>query len=105
MTASELSGTPAPVTGASRGPIKHQTLQTFSRFVSVLPKLTPATDLGAPAVAAYARRDRVDVDEFLERQGPVLEPEQVGGHIADLASSTAPAGAYVPLPDGLSVLP
>ena len=28
------------------------------RFFSVLPKLTPATDLGSPAVAAYARARR-----------------------------------------------
>ena len=32
------------------------------RFISVLPKLTPATDLGSAAVAAYARRDDLDVE-------------------------------------------
>ena len=31
------------------------------RFVSVLPRLTPATELGAAAVAAYAERQGVDV--------------------------------------------
>jgi NAD(P)-dependent dehydrogenase (short-subunit alcohol dehydrogenase family) len=76
------------------------------RFVSVLPKLTPATDLGSVAVAAYARRDGIDIDEFLEQQGTALEPEHVGTHIADLASSTDQApGAYLLTPDGLSLLP
>jgi len=76
------------------------------RFVSVLPKLTPATDLGSVAVAAYARRAGIDIDEFLEQQGPALEPEHVGAHIADLASSTDQApGAYLLTPDGLSLLP
>jgi NAD(P)-dependent dehydrogenase (short-subunit alcohol dehydrogenase family) len=76
------------------------------RFVSILPKLTPATNLGSVAAAAYARRDGIDIDEFLEQQGPALEPEHVGRHIADLASSTDQApGAYLLTPDGLSLLP
>ena len=72
------------------------------RFVSVLPKLTPATDLGAAAVAAYASRAGVDVDEFVGQMGPTIGPEHVGKHIADLASSTDQAsGAYLLTPDGL----
>jgi NAD(P)-dependent dehydrogenase (short-subunit alcohol dehydrogenase family) len=72
------------------------------RFVSVLPKLTPATDLGAMAVAAYARREGTDVDRFVRQMGPAVEPEKAGRHIADLASSTEqPAGAYLLTPDGL----
>lgn len=75
------------------------------RFVSVLPKLIPATDLGAMAVAAYARRAGIDVDEFVKQHGAALEPERVGKHIADLASSTdQPHGAYLMTPDGLSIL-
>jgi NAD(P)-dependent dehydrogenase (short-subunit alcohol dehydrogenase family) len=76
------------------------------RFLSVLPKLTPATDLGAVAVAAYARRDGIDVDEFLERSGPALTPEQVGKGIADLATSTDHlSGPYLLTAAGLSVVP
>jgi NAD(P)-dependent dehydrogenase (short-subunit alcohol dehydrogenase family) len=76
------------------------------RFVSVLPKLTPATELGALAVAAYARRDGIDVDEFVKKLGPALGPEHVGRHIADLASSTDHGpGAYLLTPDGLSLVP
>jgi NAD(P)-dependent dehydrogenase (short-subunit alcohol dehydrogenase family) len=76
------------------------------RFVSVLPKLTPATDLGAAAVAAYARRAGTDVDEFIRGQGPALTPEHVGKQLAEIASSTDhPAGAYLLTPDGLSPAP
>ena len=38
-------------------------------FVSVLPRLTPATELGAKAVAAYAERQGVDVDTFVQAGG------------------------------------
>jgi NAD(P)-dependent dehydrogenase (short-subunit alcohol dehydrogenase family) len=76
------------------------------RFVSVLPKLTPATDLGAMAAAAYARRAGVDVDQHVKQMGPTLEPEKVGRHIADLAASTdRQPGAYLLSPDGLKEIP
>ena len=72
------------------------------RFVSVLPKLTPATDLGALALAAYARRAGIDADEFAKRSGPALEPEQVGKYIADLVScDDQTPGAYLLTPDGM----
>lgn len=54
------------------------------------------------ATAAYARREGADVDQFVERLGPTLEPEKVGRHIADLASSTdRSSGACLLSPDGL----
>jgi NAD(P)-dependent dehydrogenase (short-subunit alcohol dehydrogenase family) len=56
------------------------------RFVSVLPQLTPATSLGAAAVAAYAAREGIDVAAYLERSGPALTPEVAGEAIADLAA-------------------
>jgi NAD(P)-dependent dehydrogenase (short-subunit alcohol dehydrogenase family) len=75
------------------------------RFVSVLPRLTAATGLGSAAVAAYARRDGVDVGEHLERMGPGLTPEDVGKATLDLVSSTQHgAGAYLLTPAGLSLL-
>jgi NAD(P)-dependent dehydrogenase (short-subunit alcohol dehydrogenase family) len=76
------------------------------RFVSVLPRLTPATDLGAHAVAAYASRDGVSVDEYLKKLDPGTEPEQVGLHVADLASSSDHlSGAYLLTRQGLSRAP
>ena len=56
------------------------------RFVSVLPRLTPATDLGAKAVAAYADRQGVDVATFVNAGGPALTAEQVGRSVLELAA-------------------
>jgi NAD(P)-dependent dehydrogenase (short-subunit alcohol dehydrogenase family) len=57
-------------------------------FVSVLPVLTPATELGAKAVAAYAERQGVDVDAFVQSLRPALTAEQVGKSVLDLATGT-----------------
>jgi NAD(P)-dependent dehydrogenase (short-subunit alcohol dehydrogenase family) len=66
------------------------------RFISVLPTLTPATELGAAAVAAYARRQGVATATFLEGRGPALTPEQVGRAIVGLAADPGHApGAYL----------
>jgi NAD(P)-dependent dehydrogenase (short-subunit alcohol dehydrogenase family) len=54
-------------------------------FVSVLPMLTPATELGAKAVAAYAERQGLDVDTFVQSLRPALTPEQVGKSLLDIA--------------------
>jgi NAD(P)-dependent dehydrogenase (short-subunit alcohol dehydrogenase family) len=76
------------------------------RFTSVLPQLTPATDLGAAAVAGYAARQGVDVATFLEGFGPVLTPEQVGTAIADLVIDPGhDRGAYMLTAAGLSPVP
>jgi NAD(P)-dependent dehydrogenase (short-subunit alcohol dehydrogenase family) len=72
------------------------------RFVSVLPQLTPATELGAAAVDAYAAREGIDVATYLSRGGPVLAPEQVGKSIVELALDPAGgAGAYLLTAAGL----
>jgi NAD(P)-dependent dehydrogenase (short-subunit alcohol dehydrogenase family) len=55
-------------------------------FVSVLPMLTPATELGAKAVAAYAERQGVDVDTFVQSLRPALTPEQAGKSVLDIAT-------------------
>jgi NAD(P)-dependent dehydrogenase (short-subunit alcohol dehydrogenase family) len=52
------------------------------RFVSLLPQLTPATDLGALYVAAYAARQGGPAGPG----GPPLTPEQAGQAIAGLAA-------------------
>src|SRR5262249_6048505 len=54
------------------------------RFISVLPVLTPATQLGQGGVAAYAAREGVDVATFLANRGPALTPDQVGEKIVRL---------------------
>jgi NAD(P)-dependent dehydrogenase (short-subunit alcohol dehydrogenase family) len=56
------------------------------RFVSVLPQLTPATDLGAKAVAAYAEREGVGVEAFVASLRPALTAEQVGKSVLEIAT-------------------
>ncbi len=80
------------VTAYAAGESERQSLGI--RFLSLLPQLTPATELGGRYVAAYAGRAGLDVGAFLDRAGPTLTLEQVGGSILDLAadsSRTAPA--------------
>ena len=75
------------------------------RFCAVLPQLTPATGLGAKAVAAYAERSGQSTDEFLARRGPLLTAEQVGEAVTDLAAGRDEgAGAYVLSAAGLTPL-
>jgi NAD(P)-dependent dehydrogenase (short-subunit alcohol dehydrogenase family) len=74
-------------------------------FVSVLPRLTPATDLGAKAVAAYAGRQGVDVDKFVQSSGPTLTTEQVGRSVLQIAGGQhQDHGAYLLTSAGLSPL-
>jgi NAD(P)-dependent dehydrogenase (short-subunit alcohol dehydrogenase family) len=76
------------------------------RLVSVLPGLTPATELGAAAVAAYAGRQGVDVGTFLERRGATLTAEQVGAAMLDIATDAGlDRDAYLVTPDGLAPAP
>ena len=58
------------------------------RFVSVLPQLTPATELGAMAVAAYAARQGADAAAYTDALGPALTAERVGQAITDLVTGT-----------------
>jgi hypothetical protein len=71
----------------------------------VLPRLTPATDLGATAVAAYAGRQGVDVETFINAGGPVLTAEQVGRSVLELAAGRRREhGSYLLTAAGLAAL-
>jgi NAD(P)-dependent dehydrogenase (short-subunit alcohol dehydrogenase family) len=58
-------------------------------FRSVLPMLTPHTELGAYAVAGFAKQQRVEVSTFVERLGPPLTPPHVASAVLDLATGTS----------------
>jgi NAD(P)-dependent dehydrogenase (short-subunit alcohol dehydrogenase family) len=74
-------------------------------FTSVLPRLTPATELGAMAVAAYAERSGVGVDAFVQSSGPVLTTEQVGRSVLEIAGGDRRNGdTYLLAAAGLSPL-
>jgi hypothetical protein len=71
----------------------------------VLPRLTPATDLGAAAVTAYAERQGVDVESFVQAAGPALTAEQVGKSVLEIAAGAATDhDAYLLTAAGLSPL-
>jgi len=71
------------------------------RFTAVLPRLTPATDLGAVAVAGYARRQGVDVPTFLAGFGATSETAAIGAAIVELATDpTLDQPAYLLPPTG-----
>ena len=75
------------------------------RFVSVLPGLSAATELGAAGAAAYADRLGIPVAAFLEKMGPELTTEHVGKAIVDLARDDEfDQAAYMVGPNGLSPL-
>lgn len=90
---------------ASYAALESQRAGLGIRFVSVLPRLTPVTDLGAKAVAAYAERQGVDVDTFVRAGGPTLSAEQVGRSVTAIATGD-PGGedAYLLTPAGLSAV-
>lgn len=74
-------------------------------FVSVLPQLTPATDLGAEAVAAYAAFQGVDLETFMRSSGPTLSAEQVGKSVLEIAGGGhRESDAYLLTSSGLSPL-
>ena len=75
------------------------------RFLSILPDLTEQTDLGRQAVAGYARRQGVVVEQFLKARGEGLSPDKVGAAILTLATGDAPNGAaYLITTKGLAQL-
>ena len=60
-------------------------------FTAVLPRLTPLTDLGRPAVQAYAARNGQTEDDYVQQLGPPLTPEIAGGAVVELLQTDAAA--------------
>jgi NAD(P)-dependent dehydrogenase (short-subunit alcohol dehydrogenase family) len=59
-------------------------------FTSVLPKLTPLTDIGSTWTAAYAKWYGMDLDTYLTSGDPSPQPEEVGKMILELATDPKP---------------
>lgn len=70
-------------------------------FVSLLPQLTPATRLGAAAVAAYAADAGVGIDTQIAEMGTVVTPELVARCVMELLDKAPEHGAYALTADGL----
>lgn len=75
--------------------------------VAVLPRLTPATSLGQPAVAAYAARAGISETEFLKQMGKPVTPDSAGEAFVELATCdpSSLSAAYSLSGGGLQSLP
>jgi NAD(P)-dependent dehydrogenase (short-subunit alcohol dehydrogenase family) len=76
-------------------------------FTALLPKITPLTDLGRPAVEAYAARAGHSVEEHIEQLGPLVTPEVAGAALVGLVQADAATVApdYLLTGAGLQELP
>jgi NAD(P)-dependent dehydrogenase (short-subunit alcohol dehydrogenase family) len=76
-------------------------------FTAVLPRITPLTDLGRPAVRAYAARGGQSEEEYVQQLGEPLTPEFTGAKIVELAraDATTVASSYLLTSAGLTPLP
>ncbi len=75
-------------------------------FTAVLPRITPLTDLGRPAVQAYAARSGQSEEEYLEQMGEPLTPDGAGAAMVELVlrgANTEPG--YLLTSAGLQRLP
>jgi NAD(P)-dependent dehydrogenase (short-subunit alcohol dehydrogenase family) len=75
------------------------------RFLSVLPQLTPATELGEKAVEAYAARAGMDVAAFREQLGPELTAETAGKSFVELVTDSSRSGSFMLTAAGLTPAP
>jgi NAD(P)-dependent dehydrogenase (short-subunit alcohol dehydrogenase family) len=76
-------------------------------FTAILPRITPLTDLGRPAVQAYAARSRQTEEESMQPMGPPVTPEAAGAAVLDLlqADRASVAPAYLLTGAGIKPLP
>jgi NAD(P)-dependent dehydrogenase (short-subunit alcohol dehydrogenase family) len=76
-------------------------------FTAILPRITPLTDLGRPAVQAYAARSGQTEQDYLRPMGPPVTPDAAGAAVLELleAESAGIAPAYVLTGAGLKPLP
>jgi NAD(P)-dependent dehydrogenase (short-subunit alcohol dehydrogenase family) len=58
-------------------------------FTAVLPGITPLTDLGRPAVRAYAARSGRTEEEYLQQFGEPLTPAVAGAALVELVRTDA----------------
>jgi NADP-dependent 3-hydroxy acid dehydrogenase YdfG len=79
-------------------------------FTAILPNFSPETDVGRPAVQAYAARAGQSVEDFLrssgQSRGPLVTPETAGTAVVQLVTERADdlSQAYRLTGDGLQKL-
>jgi NAD(P)-dependent dehydrogenase (short-subunit alcohol dehydrogenase family) len=75
-------------------------------FTAVLPRITPLTELGRPAVLAYAARSGQSEEEYVQQMGEPLSPEVAGAALVELvlADAATVAPGYLLTGAGLQML-
>ena len=74
-------------------------------ITAVLPRLTPATDLGHAAVLAYAAREGLDEKEYVRQMVDPVTPEIAGAAFLELATTDlGNGGSYLLTGGGLQPL-
>jgi NAD(P)-dependent dehydrogenase (short-subunit alcohol dehydrogenase family) len=93
------------ITGYAQDEAKRAGLEIS--FTALLPQMTPLTELGRPAVRAYAARAGQSEEEYLEQMGDPLTPEIAGAALLELVQADAAdvAPAYRLTGAGLQKLP
>lgn len=56
-------------------------------FTALLPRITPLTDLGRPAVRAYAARGGQSEEDYVKQLGEPLTPEAAGAAVVELVGA------------------
>ena len=76
-------------------------------FAAILPRITPLTELGRPAVQAYATRTGQTEEEYMAPMGPPVTPEAAGAGVLEIlgAEPGAVAPAYLLTGEGVKPLP
>jgi NAD(P)-dependent dehydrogenase (short-subunit alcohol dehydrogenase family) len=76
-------------------------------FTAILPRITPLTDLGRPAVQAYAARSGQTEEEYMQPMGPPVTPEAAGAAVLELLQAEFDdiAPAYLLTGAGIKPIP
>ena len=62
-------------------------------FTALMPRITPLTELGRPAVQAYAAREGQSEEEYVKQLGELLSPRVAGTAVVELVQADAAAVA------------
>jgi NAD(P)-dependent dehydrogenase (short-subunit alcohol dehydrogenase family) len=62
-------------------------------FTTLMPRITPLTELGRPAVRAYAARNGQSEEEYVKQFGDPLSPQTAGAGVVELVRTDAAAVA------------
>ena len=65
-------------------------------FTALMPRITPLTELGRPAVRAYAARGGQSEEDYVKQLGEPLSPEVAGAAVVELAQADAACCSRLP---------